>query len=156
MVFANRLPQLPSHSISEDSALTPPGSLGLFSGLTLLAWVLVYFLVEETRQLSLEDLQNVFSQSKRTFVENNYFRLGYLGRRYLLRDMSAQDPLAAAQRDEDEEEYSPHPFASGSFEMSRRRVSSGGATARTQRDSAAASPRGSAESLPRDGPNNPH
>lgn len=81
--------------------MTAPGSLGLFSGLTLLAWVLVYFLVEETRELSLENLHDVFSVPKRDFVRLKYRRLVYLGRRYLLRDTRAQDP-SAVQEDENE------------------------------------------------------
>ncbi|KAK8127187.1 MFS general substrate transporter [Apiospora sp. TS-2023a] len=88
--------------ISEDSFLTPPGSLGLFSGLTLLAWVLVYFLVEETRQLSLEDLHSVFSQRKVDFVKTMYKQLGYLVQRYLFRNMDAKDPLAAQEGEDDE------------------------------------------------------
>ncbi|KAK8092546.1 MFS general substrate transporter [Apiospora kogelbergensis] len=75
-----------------SDVMTPPGSLGLFSGLTLLAWVLVYFLVEETRELSLENLYHVFSEPKGKFAHLKYRRLLYLGRRYLLRDKRAKDP----------------------------------------------------------------
>ncbi|KAK7981334.1 glycosyl hydrolase [Apiospora saccharicola] len=133
--------------ISEDSFLTPPGSLGLFSGLTLLAWVLVYFLVEETRQLSLEDLYSVFSQRKVDFVKKMYKQLGYLVQRYLFRNMDAKDPFAAPDGEEDEGEYAPPQYG-----MPMRPVSSGGATARSRWDSAAASPRGSVESHPRNVP----
>lgn len=144
-------------SISETSALRPPGSLGLFSGLTLLAWVLVYFLVEETRQLSLEELYDVFSYPKGRFVQRKHHRLGYLARRYLLRDMGAKDPEAAGEgEDEGEEEYSPPRFASGGFAMAERRGSSVGAASRFRRDSPAASPRGSAEAHSREVPSERH
>ncbi|KAK8059091.1 sugar transporter [Apiospora saccharicola] len=133
--------------ISEDSFLTPPGSLGLFSGLTLLTWVLVYFLVEETRQLSLEDLYSVFSQRKVDFVKKMYKQLGYLVQRYLFRNMDAKDPFAAPDGEEDEGEYAPPQYG-----MPMRPVSSGGATVRSRWDSAAASPRGSVESHPRNVP----
>ncbi|KAK8050877.1 hypothetical protein PG993_002262 [Apiospora rasikravindrae] len=72
-----------------------PGSLGLFSGLTLLAWVLVYFLVEETRELSLENLHDVFSVPKTQFVRLKYRRLLWLARRYLLRDTRVPDPSSS-------------------------------------------------------------
>ncbi|KAK8091328.1 sugar transporter [Apiospora phragmitis] len=66
--------------------------LGLFSGLTLLAWVLVYFLVEETRELSLENLHDVFSVPKAQFIRLKHRRLRWLARRYLLRDTRAPEP----------------------------------------------------------------
>ncbi|CAK7218787.1 hypothetical protein SCUCBS95973_003602 [Sporothrix curviconia] len=44
------------------------GALGLFSGLNLLALILVFLLVEETKRRSLEDLDLVFAVPKRTFV----------------------------------------------------------------------------------------
>ena len=44
------------------------GCLGLFAGLNLLAFVLVFLLVEETKRRSLEDLDWIFAVPKRTFV----------------------------------------------------------------------------------------
>ncbi|KAK8079406.1 hypothetical protein PG997_007224 [Apiospora hydei] len=73
-----------------------PGSLGLFSGLTLLAWVLVYFLVEETRELSLENLHDVFSVPKTQFVQLKYRRLLWLARRYLLPRHARPGPVVVA------------------------------------------------------------
>jgi hypothetical protein len=44
------------------------GSLGLFSALNVIAFVLVFFLVEETKGRSLEELDLVFAVSKRRFM----------------------------------------------------------------------------------------
>ncbi|KAI2628465.1 hypothetical protein GGR54DRAFT_345421 [Hypoxylon sp. NC1633] len=62
------------------------GSLGLFAGLDLLAFALVFLLVEETKRRSLEDLDLVFAVRKRDFVR--YQLVSYLPwffRRYILR-----------------------------------------------------------------------
>lgn len=53
---------------SINSALGQQGSLGLFSALNLVALVLVFLLVEETKQRSLEELDHVFAVSKSEFM----------------------------------------------------------------------------------------
>ncbi|KUI57413.1 Sugar carrier protein A [Cytospora mali] len=63
-----------------DGALKRWGGLAIFSGLNLAATGLVFFLVEETKGFSLEDLTMVFAVPKRKFV---MFQLGYL--KYLWR-----------------------------------------------------------------------
>jgi hypothetical protein len=44
------------------------GTLGLFSGLNVVAFVLVFLLVEETKRRSLEELDLIFAVSKREFM----------------------------------------------------------------------------------------
>lgn len=51
-----------------DRGLGDAGSLGLFAGLNVVAFVLVFLLVEETKGRSLEDLDLVFAVSKRRFM----------------------------------------------------------------------------------------
>lgn len=62
-----------------DSALSthreigqnPPGgggALGIFSGFNVIAFILVYLLVEETKQRSLEDLEQIYNVGKRKFA----------------------------------------------------------------------------------------
>ncbi|KAH9899093.1 sugar transporter-domain-containing protein [Xylariomycetidae sp. FL2044] len=68
------------------SGLSLPGSLGLFSGLTLIATVLVFLLVEETKELSLESLDIIFGYPKTKFVRYHVREyLPWLYRRYILR-----------------------------------------------------------------------
>lgn len=50
------------------AGLGSSGSLGLFAGLNVLAFVLVYLFVEETKRRSLEDLDLIFAVKKRDFV----------------------------------------------------------------------------------------
>ncbi|KAG5985177.1 hypothetical protein E4U55_000813 [Claviceps digitariae] len=57
------------HSIGKiDSALGQKGSLGLFAGLNIVALVMVFLFVEETKQRSLEELDHIFAVSKRRFI----------------------------------------------------------------------------------------
>ncbi|KAI1816571.1 hypothetical protein GGS20DRAFT_575433 [Poronia punctata] len=61
------------------------GTLGLFAGLNFLALALVFLLVEETKGLSLEDLDSIFNVHKSRFVRYQVFRyLPWLFRRYIL------------------------------------------------------------------------
>lgn len=53
---------------SMTEGLGDGGSLGLFSGLNVIAFILVFFLVEETKGRSLEELDLVFAVSKGRFV----------------------------------------------------------------------------------------
>jgi hypothetical protein len=50
------------------SGLHNGGTLGLFSGLNIVALVLVFLLVEETKRRNLEDLDLIFAVSKRRFM----------------------------------------------------------------------------------------
>lgn len=68
-----------------DRALEHWGGLAIFSGLNLAAFVLVFFLVEETKDFSLEDLSMVFAVPKRKFVRFQLGYLTYLWRKYALR-----------------------------------------------------------------------
>ncbi|KAK8065967.1 sugar transporter [Apiospora hydei] len=69
------------------------GALGLFSGLNLLAFALVFLLVEETKRRSLEDLDLVFAVRKGHFIKHQLTQ--YLPRwfqYYIRRDKTAEQP----------------------------------------------------------------
>ncbi|KAF3054845.1 putative polyol transporter 1 [Daldinia childiae] len=67
------------------ASLHDGGSLALFAGLNLLAFVLVFLFVEETKRRSLEDLDLVFAVRKRDFVRHQVTRyLPWFFRRYAL------------------------------------------------------------------------
>ncbi|KAK7397661.1 hypothetical protein QQX98_012972 [Neonectria punicea] len=69
-----------------NSDLGDAGSLGLFSGLNVLAFILVFLLVEETKRRNLEDLDLVFAVSKRRFMSFQIMTiLPWAFRRYVLR-----------------------------------------------------------------------
>ncbi|KAI2464056.1 hypothetical protein F4781DRAFT_92741 [Annulohypoxylon bovei var. microspora] len=62
------------------------GTLGLFAGLNLVAFVLVFLFVEETKRRSLEDLDMIFAVRKRDFVRHQVTEyIPWFFRHYLLR-----------------------------------------------------------------------
>ena len=82
---------LPTHSI--NNGLGDGGSLGLFSGLNLVAFVLVFLLLEETKQMSLEDLDLVFAVRKRIFMRFQVTEyLPWFLRRYVLGRRDLEKP----------------------------------------------------------------
>ncbi|KAI5457858.1 hypothetical protein BGZ63DRAFT_467104 [Mariannaea sp. PMI_226] len=52
-----------------NAALSTPGCLAAFSGFTLVAFVLVFLFVEETRRISLEGLDYIYEVPKREFAK---------------------------------------------------------------------------------------
>ncbi|KAG9250536.1 sugar transporter [Emericellopsis atlantica] len=68
LFFAGLLSMLYPAIRDDENGLGDGGSLGLFAGLNVLAFILVFFLVEETKSRSLEDLDLVFAVSKRRFM----------------------------------------------------------------------------------------
>lgn len=67
-----RLPPIPSLACANRdlriiSGLGSPGCLGLFAGFNLVAFILVFLYVEETRLISLEDLDFIYAVSKSDF-----------------------------------------------------------------------------------------
>ncbi|KAF5559575.1 polyol transporter 2 [Fusarium phyllophilum] len=71
------------------------GTLGFFAGLNIVAFVLIFFFVEETKQLTLEELDTVFNDPKRRFAHYQLTkRLPFLSKRYLLWRKDAERPLA--------------------------------------------------------------
>ncbi|KAK9414185.1 hypothetical protein SUNI508_02284 [Seiridium unicorne] len=65
-------------------SLRPAGALGLFADLSMVAFVLVFLVVEETKQKSLEGLDFVSGVPKRDFMRFQIFKyLPWVFRRYL-------------------------------------------------------------------------
>ncbi|KAI1845763.1 hypothetical protein JX266_008128 [Neoarthrinium moseri] len=66
------------------SKISYPGTLGLFAGMSVLAFILVFLFVEETKQKSLEDLDFVFGVPKTQFVRFQVFKyLPWIFQQYL-------------------------------------------------------------------------
>ncbi|KAL7932499.1 MFS general substrate transporter [Trichoderma chlorosporum] len=69
---------------SVNAGLKEIGALGLFSGLNVVAFILVFLLVEETKRRTLEELDHVFAVSKRKFIRFQLFEyLPWLIQRYI-------------------------------------------------------------------------
>ncbi|KAK4074068.1 hypothetical protein Trihar35433_3542 [Trichoderma harzianum] len=70
---------------SVNAGLKAIGALGLFSGLNIVALVMVFLLVEETKRRTLEELDHIFAVSKRKFMRYQLFEyLPWLIQRYIL------------------------------------------------------------------------
>ncbi|GKT43400.1 putative polyol transporter 6 [Colletotrichum spaethianum] len=68
-----------------NSGLGDGGALYLFAGLNILALVLAFLLLEETKRRSLEDLDLVFAVPKRAFIRHQVFQyLPWFFKRYFL------------------------------------------------------------------------
>ncbi|KAK5629223.1 hypothetical protein RRF57_004938 [Xylaria bambusicola] len=65
-----------------NNNLRPSGSLGLFAGFNFVAFVLVFLLVEETKELSLEDLSRVLNVPKHKFIQHQVAYVNWFVKRY--------------------------------------------------------------------------
>lgn len=59
---------LSRHGKAGENSPGGGGALGLFAGFNAIAFILVYLLVEETKQRSLEDLEQIYNVGKRKFA----------------------------------------------------------------------------------------
>lgn len=94
-------------SNSLNSSLQSYGLLALFCGLTFVALVLVYLLVEETKELSLEQLSEVFNSSKSQFVKNNARQAWWWVRRFTWPDPLRPDPPVPREWERDDDAEAP-------------------------------------------------
>ncbi|KAK2003988.1 hypothetical protein LX36DRAFT_666044 [Colletotrichum falcatum] len=77
-----------------NSGLGDAGSLYLFAGLNVVALVMVFLLLEETKRRSLEDLDLVFAVSKRKFIRHQVSEyLPWFFKRYLLGSKTTKPSL---------------------------------------------------------------
>lgn len=75
------------------TGLSTRGLFGFFAGMNVIAFVLVYFLVEETRWVSLEDLEVIYGHPKADFVRYQLTEhLPWFIRKYVFFRRSAEKP----------------------------------------------------------------
>lgn len=51
-----------------QSVMTPTGAFGFYAGLNLIAWFMIFCFVRETKQLTLEEIDQVFSVPTKQFL----------------------------------------------------------------------------------------
>ncbi|KAL8838540.1 MAG: hypothetical protein Q9170_002082 [Blastenia crenularia] len=74
-------------------ALTKTGAFGFYAGLNLIAWGMIFCFVRETKQLTLEELDQVFSVPTRKFIGHEVtVWLPYFFKRHILRKNIAKPP----------------------------------------------------------------
>ncbi|RYO85945.1 hypothetical protein DL766_006105 [Monosporascus sp. MC13-8B] len=84
-----------SHTVKQASRdIGDPGAIGIYAGLNILAFVLVFLLVEETRRLSLEDLSQIYAVPKMEHAKYHAtIYLKWLWKRHILGREERLEPL---------------------------------------------------------------
>ncbi|KAF4337122.1 polyol transporter 5 [Fusarium beomiforme] len=80
-------------------AMTPTGAFGFYAGLNLIAWGMIFCFVRETKQLTLEELDQVFSVPTSQFISyETRVWLPYFFKRHILRKKGIEKPPAIIDR----------------------------------------------------------
>ncbi|KAL8805240.1 MAG: hypothetical protein Q9223_005337 [Gallowayella weberi] len=76
-----------------QTVMTATGAFGFYAGLNLIAWFMIFCFVRETKQLTLEELDQVFSVPTKHFISHELtVSLPYILKRYILRRKVAKPP----------------------------------------------------------------
>ncbi|KAG0647516.1 Sugar-proton symporter PLT5 [Hyphodiscus hymeniophilus] len=76
-----------------QTVMTPTGAFGFYAGLNLIAWGMIFCFVRETKQLTLEEIDQVFSVPTKSFLDyevNTW--LPYFFKRHILRQRIGKPP----------------------------------------------------------------
>ncbi|KAM6508535.1 hypothetical protein FALCPG4_018375 [Fusarium falciforme] len=69
-----------------QNVMTPTGAFGFYAGLNLTAWVMIFCFVRETKQMTLEEIDQVFSVPTKSFISYELrVWLPYFIKRHVLR-----------------------------------------------------------------------
>lgn len=81
-------------------ALTPTGAFGFYAGLNFVALIWIFCFVPETKRLTLEELDQVFSVPTSTIIKHETtVWLPYMFRRYVLRrDEAKPEPVTVVAK----------------------------------------------------------
>ncbi|EME44989.1 hypothetical protein DOTSEDRAFT_170095 [Dothistroma septosporum NZE10] len=84
------------------TVMTPPGAFGFYAGLNLIAWFMIFCFVRETKQLTLEEIDQVFSIPTKKFIgyESTVW-LPYFIKRYVFfnKNVVKPPPLIQSQKE---------------------------------------------------------
>ncbi|KAH8901242.1 sugar transporter-like protein [Thozetella sp. PMI_491] len=76
-----------------NTVMTPTGAFGFYAALNLVAWGMIFCFVRETKQLTLEELDQVFSVPTKKFISHELtVWLPYFFKRHILRQKIAKPP----------------------------------------------------------------
>ncbi|KAJ6542771.1 MFS transporter [Mycena capillaripes] len=93
-----------------QTVMTPTGAFGFYAGLNLVAWVMIFCFVRETKELTLEELDQVFSVPTSQYIKyESTVWLPWFIKRYVLRKNIPRPPAIierAAFVDKDDEKSS--------------------------------------------------
>lgn len=76
-----------------QTVMTPTGAFGFYAGLNLIAWFMIFCFVRETKQLTLEEIDQVFSVPTKSFISYELtIWLPYFIKRHVFRQKIAKPP----------------------------------------------------------------
>ncbi|KAG8167470.1 hypothetical protein KVR01_003159 [Diaporthe batatas] len=76
-----------------QTVMTPTGAFGFYAGLNLIAWFMIFCFVRETKQLTLEEIDQVFSVPTKSFISYELkVWLPYFIKRHIFRQKIAKPP----------------------------------------------------------------
>jgi len=80
-----------------QTVMTPTGAFGFYAGLNLVAWVMIFCFVRETKELTLEELDQVFSVPTSQYIKyESTVWLPWFIKRYVFRkDLPRPPPIIA-------------------------------------------------------------
>ncbi|RAL58759.1 hypothetical protein DID88_009174 [Monilinia fructigena] len=89
------LPCSPSPSPKSSKSFSPTGAFGFYAGLNVLAFIMIFFFVPETKQRTLEELDYIFAIPTRTFINYQVTKaFPYFVQRYIfMRKNAVLEPL---------------------------------------------------------------
>ncbi|CAG1998118.1 unnamed protein product [Fusarium graminearum] len=86
------------------AAMSPTGAFGFYAGLNLIAWGMIFCFVRETKQLTLEELDQVFSVPTSQFISyETKVWLPYFIKRYILRKQIEKPPRIIERADKSQD-----------------------------------------------------
>lgn len=75
------------------TVMTRTGAFGFYAGLNLIAWVMIFCFLRETKQLTLEELDSVFNVPTKDYISHELFVwLPYFIKRHIFRNKSIVKP----------------------------------------------------------------
>ncbi|KAK6437479.1 hypothetical protein LTR95_006331 [Oleoguttula sp. CCFEE 5521] len=83
--------------------MTPTGAFGFYAGLNLIAWFMIFCFVRETKQLTLEEIDQVFNIPTKTFLAYETKQwLPWFIKRYVFFNKSAERPAPLLEKVQEE------------------------------------------------------
>lgn len=83
-----------------QAVMTPTGAFGFYAGLNLIAWFMIFCFVRETKQLTLEELDQVFSVPTKAFIGHELkVSTPYFIKRHILRRRIPKPPAIIEKAD---------------------------------------------------------
>ncbi|KGB80306.2 sugar transporter [Cryptococcus deuterogattii R265] len=100
------------------TVMTSTGAFGFYAGLNLIAWAMIFFFVRETKQLTLEEIDQVFSVPTAQFVSYEArVRVPWFFKRYFLFQKHIPTPPPMIGGTDDDDDYKNEMRAETSMEM---------------------------------------